>query len=532
MLEIDGLMSAAEQMPEPVKDPPKSDNNTGKKKTGAKGPFELPEVIAEGMRHDTLLAYAGQLKGKGVSDDEINVLLHEANEKRCEVPYPEDELMTIIDSAKGFSAGAGKNFNHAVFGDRLISEHHMTFVDGAPAIWDGRCYRMGENAVFSAMIDRMHAIRQQQRREVMAYLQIRAPHLEMADPRYIAFDNGVLDLETMLLIENTPDLLIPNVIPHSWNPSAVCPELDSALTAWACDNPERRANLVEVAGLCMYRGRIFHVCPIFTGGGGNGKSTYFNLLHRLLGEDNTSAMDIATIGERFQSVALIGKLANIGDDISNEFVSGMKLSVVKKVVTGDWVNAEYKGGATFKYRPYCMLVFSCNEVPRMGEATRGIYRRFVPIPFEATFSEENGNIDVNLPVILESEDACERLIYLGVQALQECIKRGGMSETEDRARMLEEMHLQNSSVYQYACEELGFGSELPESIHKRPTGELFESYKEFCDEANCKSVNRNRFSTEMCETYGCEIKRVWLDYSSGKKQVRCFCFADGDGCDA
>lgn len=526
MLEIDELMNAAASMPDPVTEVPAATAGEGSTKQGKKGggksPFVLPDVIPESQRHDKLLAYAGQLKGKGVNDDELSVLLHEANESRCKPPYPEDELMTIIESAKGFSAGTGRNFNHAVFGDRMISEHHMTFVDGAPAVWDGERYRTGENAVFSMMIDQMHAIKQNQRREVMSYLQIRAPHEEMADARYIAFANGVLDLETGLLQPNTPDLLIPNVIPHNWNPEAACPELDSALDAWSCGKEGRRKNLVEVAGLCMYRGRRFHVCPIFTGGGGNGKSTYINLLHRMLGEDNANAMDIATIGERFQSVALMGMLANIGDDISNEFLSGAKLSVVKKVITGDWVNAEYKGGITFKYRPYCTLVFSCNEVPRMGEATRGIYRRFVPIPFEATFSEENGNIDISLPTILESEAACERLIYLGIEALRSCIARGGITETDDRTRMLEEMHLQNSSVYQFACEELGFGADEPTDIHHCPTGELFERYENFCEEANCKAVSRNRFSTEMCQTYNATIDRIRIDYANGKRQARVF----------
>ena len=523
MLEFDELMAAAKNMPEPETQDAENPNS------GDKGPFVLPDEIPEGKRHDTLLAYAGHLKGKGVNDDEVNVLLHSANEQLCKPPYPEDELMTILKSSMGFSVGNGNSFNHAVFADKLIEEHHMTFVDGAPAVWDGKRYRMGENAVFSTMIDRMHAIKQSQRREVMAYLQIRAPQETMADPRYIAFENGTLDLKTGELLDSTPDLVIPNVIPHRWNPDATCQELDRALDAWSCNKLERRANLEELAGLCLYRGREFDVCPILTGEGGNGKSTYLNLLHNILGEDNASAMDIATIGERFQSVALMGKLANIGDDISNEFVSGSKISVVKKVVTGDWVNAEYKGGATFKFRPYCMLVFSCNEIPRLGEATFGIFRRFVPIPFEATFSGKNGNLDINLPEILASEEAYERMIYLGVNALKKCIERGGITDTEDRARMLDEMHIQNSSVYQFACEELGFGSDAPIRIGGRPTGELFDQYTQFCGEVKCKTVARNRFTTEMCQIYGAKTKRAWLSYTTGKKQVRTFYFPAGDG---
>lgn len=493
------------------------------------GPLAVPASYSQNRPaqvmnnpHDVLLSYAYQLKNSGMDKSQLIVKLRDVNNQLFAPPFPEAELMTIIASVVGCAVGSSDKFDHAVFGDVLIEEHHMCFIDGAPAIWNGKQYLTGERAIFSKMIDLMHSVKKSQRSEIMSFLEYKAPKAEMADPRFIAFENGVLNIETGELMESSPDLIIPNIIPHKWNPDSVCAELDNALEAWSCSKPERRANLEETFGLCMYRGRKFGTCPILIGEGSNGKSTFLNLLHSILGEDNTSAMDASSIGERFQSTALMGKLANIGDDISNEFVSGSKLSVVKKVITGDWVSAEYKGGATFKFKPYCTLVFSCNEVPRLGDASKGMFRRFMPIPFEATFSKDDGNLNINLADILATEEACERMIYLGVKALKKCIERGSVTETEEQDEMLEDLRIQNSSVYQFACEELGFNTDSPQSIHLQPTGKLYDGYKNYFAGDSCRPVARNKFSTEMCKIYRATIKQKRIQYPNGKKQSRVF----------
>ena len=40
----------------------------------------------------------------------------------------------------------------------------------------------------------------------------------------------------------------------------------------------------------------------------------------LLGGENVSALDLGELGDRFKTAELFGKLANIGDDIGDEFI--------------------------------------------------------------------------------------------------------------------------------------------------------------------------------------------------------------------
>lgn len=409
-------------------------------------------------------------------------------------------------------------FNHAEFAKRLMDNRHVCFIDGALSAWEGNRYSMGREAVESAMIDMKDNIKDSNRREVYKYLNIRAERKEAADKRYIAFKNCVLDVLTMETLPMTPDMLIANVIPHEWNPDAESPVVDEALLKIADGDAGVLQNLIEVIGLCMYRGTEFGVCPILVGGGSNGKSTYINMLHRILGDENCSSLDMGTIGERFQTVPLMGKLANLGDDISNEFVSGGKAAVIKKVVTGDYISAEYKGADTFAFKPYCTLVFSCNEIPRLGDHSHGMLRRLFPIPFDATFDRGDPDFNPNIENDLSEESAVQRAIALGVEGLCACIENNGLSANVGTDRMTARIKLDNDSVALFAAEECGRG------VSGCVIRGLYEEYAGFCHDAGLNDVSRPKFTARMKEIFNVasasqrvngKVERVFKDREDG-----------------
>lgn len=112
-----------------------------------------------------------------------------------------------------------------------------------------------------------------------------------------------------------------------------------------------------------------------SGKASNGKSTYLNWLRSILGTENTSSLDIATLGQRFQAGRVVGKLANLGDDIPDGFLRGDELSMFKKLVTGDAIYTDVKNGDGYEFRPSASMVFSMNSVPRLSDTTDGIFRR-------------------------------------------------------------------------------------------------------------------------------------------------------------
>ena len=53
---------------------------------------------------------------------------------------------------------------------------------------------------------------------------------------------------------------------------------------------------------------------------------------------------------------LFGKLANLGDDISDSFKEDV--AIFKKIATGESIKAENKGKDAFQFIPYAKLIFS------------------------------------------------------------------------------------------------------------------------------------------------------------------------------
>lgn len=503
--------------------------------------FDLPESIGKGERNDMLFRFGCSLRSKDVREDVIAFSISDANNTRCKPPLPQYEVDKIIESVldiePGLSAEAQsravarrstpakktKSFDHAKFADEMIAEDHACVIDGVVAIFRDGCYRIGKRPVESAMIARKHDIKSRERTEVMKYLEIEAPEKQLSANKYIAFTNCVIDIKTMDTYDMSPEWVIPNIIPHNWNPNANNPIVVSTFMKIAMGDPAIMKNLFEVIGYSMYRGSELGTCPILFGTGQNGKSTYLNMLHSILGDRNVSSLDVATIGERFQSVALIGKLANIGDDISNEFVSGSKASFVKKIVTGDWTQAEYKGGDTFQFKPYCTLIFSCNEFPRIGDSSEGMMRRLHPIKFGAKFTKSDPDYDPYIEEKLATEDAIETAIYYGINALRECLDNREFTQTEASVAELENIRLTNSTVYQFVVDDLNFGSEDATDIMHMPTSELHERYLHYCDNLKIRTpVQHRKFSLEIESIYDCEIEREYVETYGGRRRLRCF----------
>lgn len=60
--------------------------------------FELPEVIEEGSRNDTLFKYGVRLKRAGVAKEDIAALLKKTNTSRCNPPMSDNEVSQITRS--------------------------------------------------------------------------------------------------------------------------------------------------------------------------------------------------------------------------------------------------------------------------------------------------------------------------------------------------------------------------------------------------------------------------------------------------
>ncbi len=496
--------------------------------------FTLPEKIGEGGRNATLYKYACSLQSKGRTDEEIRDAVHGANLTRCKPPIPVDEVDRTVDSALGYDKGESRDkepdeqpdtqlrtknggIRHNVFGRLLIEKDHACFVDGAPAIWDGKRYATGWDAIDRAIVRHDDACKRNDQKEIRHYIHLKAPRVDSTDATMIAFRNGVLDMVGGLM-EYRTDMVITNIIPHNYSADAYDLATDRFLDRISNHDAVVRANLEEVIGLCMYRSNEIGQCPVLLGSGSNGKSTFISALRNVLGKENVSSLDLNVIGKPFQTGRLLGKLANLGDDISNEFLKGDLIATFKKIVTGEWVYTDVKNAEGFEFKPYCTLVFSANEMPSLGDSSEGMMRRLFPIPFDATFRRTDPDYNPRIWEDITSDDAAEYLCRLGVEGLQRVIFQHGMTPNSRSEGMVSEVRTDNNNVLQWIEDT----DKERASFIGRSNSEAYAEYSEWCQASGVKPYGKPKFSRKLNEQYGLVTKTARLEFAGTQRVTRVF----------
>lgn len=237
-----------------------------------------------------------------------------------------------------------------------MENHKIIKINRQLHIFEDGIYRLGYEEIQAEMIKHISNLNKQKRNEVMAYLDLLIrENTTPSDASYIAFKNGVYNIDTGEFRDFTPDLIITNKINWNYNPAAYSEIADNTLNKLACHDRNIRALLEEVIGYTFYRRNELRKAFILTGDKHNGKSTYLDMIAQLLGGENTTALDLKELGDRFKTAELFGKLANIGDDIGDEFIANP--AIFKKVVSGDRVNAERKGQDPFDFTCYAKQLF-------------------------------------------------------------------------------------------------------------------------------------------------------------------------------
>lgn len=504
--------------------------------------FKMPKEIKKGERNDTLFRYGCSLKAIGQEDDLIAAAIEAANKTRCKPPLPRDEVDGIITSVHKLHTGLspeaeeakrkaeakeayrkkGRNgssgaIKHNIVARELIEQYQVCRIDGAPAIYKGDHYESGWDAINGAIIDLIDDCKMADQREIRNYLHLKAPKKKASSPCLIAFNNGVLDIDYGMQ-EPSDEHVITNIIPHNYNKDAYSEVVDRTLNSISCGDYGVRRNLEEVIGMCMYRSNDFGQCPVLIGSGSNGKSTFILALRNVLGDENVSSLDVNILGKQFQAGRLLGKLANLGDDISNERLNGDVLAVFKKIVTGDWIYADVKNSNGFEFKPYCTLVISCNEFPRLGDSSEGMMRRLFPIPFDATFSKKDPGYDPRLWEKLSTEESAEYLIKLGLQGLQRVRYNRGLTPSKRSEAIVNEISRDNDSVLQWTEDQALAAPDFVDEVIQ----ECYEKYSDWCHESGQQPYSKTRFTRKMNATFCLESVATKRRYCHGFRSVRVF----------
>ena len=477
------------------------------------------EGLQEGDgRNEELFRYILILQSQlGLDEELIRKVLYNTNYFIFQEPLSDDELEVILRD-EAFQKPVffcDKTFLFDRFATWLKNTYHVVKINNQLHIYQNGIYVEGEN-LGTVIRENIPNIKKNQKAEVFDCLRDITECKAQADARYIAFRNGVLDIVTGQMQPFSPDLVITNQIPWDYNPEAYSELADDTLNKLACGDQPIRALLEECIGYCFYRANDYKKSFMLTGKGNNGKSTFLDCVKAILGDGNISALDLKELGDRFSTSMMFGKLANIGDDIGDDFLQGSQVATFKKVVSGNRIKAERKGQDPFEFNPYVKLLFSANDIPRMKDKTGAVLNRLVIIPFNARFTKylPSGEIDPDYnPKIryeLVEQSSIEYLIRVGVEGLKRIIENQGFSKSDATEQMAEEYDLMNNPIK-------GFFAEQEEGyIFRETVQDIFTRYQLYCNDCGIKPETKISFGKTVAEMFQVESKNTRVN----GKQVR------------
>lgn len=395
----------------------------------------------------------------------------------------------------------GKKFLHDSFANWLINQHHIKRINGQLHVYKDGIYCPGYRNIEYIMLQAHPQIRDTQRKEVLKYIEVMCPNNSpVADANLIAFANGIYDIANDVLMPFTPDVVITNQVPWNYDSTAFSGLTDTTLNKMACHDPQIRSLLEECIGYCFYRRNELSVSMFLTGEKANGKSTFLQMLQDVLGIDNVSALGLEEMDERFAPVTMFGKLANIGDDISDDFLRGKAIAHFKKVVSGNIIKAENKGQDIFFYKPFVKLIFSANQIPRMKDRTGAVLRRMVIIPFNATFSKADPDYDPYIAWKLKDRTVMEYLVKIGIEGLKRVLTNHAFTQSTRVDAELKEYTEYNNPVMLFLAD-----TEQDEIINQE-TRLVHSNYELFCKDNGFQCMGLINFSREIARQLGCVVK--------------------------
>lgn len=396
-------------------------------------------TLGEGERNAGLTSLAGSLRRRGMSEAGVLAALRAENEARCAPPLLDEEVLAIARSVCTYEPGNPlvlANRTDYGNGERLawFARDELRYVHPWERwlCWDGRRWRADqENRVFSRAASmvrtlaaqaetledpserealRRHAMMSESVARLSAMLRIAGNLLavppEALDQQPWCFNvlNGTLDLRTGALRPHDRADLITQLVPVVYEPDATCPRWEAFLARIFEGNEGLIAFVQRAMGYSLTGNASEQVLFLALGTGSNGKTTFFEVFRRLLGEYATAAefntfLKRSGEGVRNDLARLVG--TRVVSASEPERGRPLAESLVKQLTGGDPVTVRFLFKEFFEFLPTFKVWLLANHRPVILGSDTGIWRRIRLIPFTASITDQER--DTELPSKLAAE---------------------------------------------------------------------------------------------------------------------------------
>lgn len=263
-------------------------------------------------------------------------------------------------------------------------------------------------------------------------------------------------------------------------------EWQNYLDKLTCGDADLKLYLQKIAGMIAIGHVYTETLVIAYGVGGNGKSTFFNALARVLGDyAGYISADVLTADTRKNKDPEIAELMGKRLVVAGELEEGSRMSVstVKRICSTDKIKTQKKFKAPFEFWPSHTTILYTNYLPKVGSGDDGTWDRVIVLPFNAKFRGQKGEIKDYASFLVECSGGA--ILSWIVEGAQMFIKDNHtLTAPKCVVEATSEYQQENDWLKAFvdSCCDVGSG-------YVQPSGELYARYKAFCEDNNeyCRS---------------------------------------------
>ena len=468
-------------------------------------------------RNDALFKWRTKLEQTGkLTNSQVEKCIRIINENLFATPMPNNELFKTVlrehDKKKPDDIAEKENVFSKI-ADDIIAKHDIIAYYDNFYRFNGTYYKPVNEIELERMIhfEVSKNIPRAGRKEIIDFLKIKTQvSLEdfNKDWHKIACKNGILNLVTGEVEPPNKSDINTIYIPWEYNADPLySPRIDQFMKDLCGGDAIKMSFLYQIAGYCLLKKNIFEKFIIAKGEGGTGKSTYTNLLHKLVGGDtNCSHIGLADFDKDYYLASTVGKLLNIDDDV----VDGKTLENTgrfKSIISGNIISVRQIYREVMDFTPYITCVFSCNKLPRIMDKTSGLYRRMVLIEL----NNKVKNPDMLFMNKVNDLDM-QYFLFKAVEGIKCAIEEGRFKITQSELQLLEIFKRRQSPLHEWLYEtEMTLGE-----LHKAKCITLYQQFIEWCGQNGYTKLMTNMtFKDDICHMYDMEIEIVKPESGKG-----------------
>lgn len=249
-----------------------------------------------------------------------------------------------------------------------------------------------------------------------------------------------------------------------------------SLNQFFCEDQKLIDYVQQICGLAAV-GRIFSEALVIAyGSGRNGKSSFWNVISKVLGDYSGSvSADILTFQHAGNYKNELAEIRGKRFLIAAEMSAGARLndSLLKQLCSTDKIAACKKYKDPFAFLPSHTIVLCTNHLPEVAARDDGTWRRMIVIPFHATF---DGDSTIKDYADYLFQNAGESILSWIIEGAKKIIDAEYKLVTPECVQKeINDYRLENNWFAQFLedCCEVG-------SDYRAPSGALYNTYRSYC----------------------------------------------------